>query len=428
MRDYRNLAALILGLSLLQISIGALAVAVPLALQAAGATAPLIGLVAASYSGGFLAGAIGAPAVIRTIGHIRAYAAGAAVAAALALALYAKVDPFLWMVLRFGAGAMVALLFAAGESWVNSAAPPARRGALLSFYMLTAKFGAVSGPFLVAGFTPGAPGVFMIAGAVFALCLVPIAATRQAQPAAPSAERFGPKRLWETAPAAVYAAIAAGIVNGAVAQLYAVYVEDIRPGAAGQAAAAFNAAMLAGSVLSQWPAGAISDRIDRRLVIAALAAAAALASVALTLAPAQTPQWLWLLAAGIWGAGAYSFYGVAVAHAADRAPEGYMTQTMAGILILWGAGAIAGPLVAGAAMATPLGGRALFVLAAAGFGPLAIMMLRQMAARAAPPPEAKAPFAPAQATSVAAAELHPAADPAPAAQPEPKPPAATGRS
>jgi MFS family permease len=97
----------------------------------------------------------------------------------------------------------------------------------------------------------------------------------------------------------------------------------------------------------QWPAGRISDRVDRRLVIAGLAALAAGASFALALWSGQLTNWSAVLLFFLWGAGALSFYGIAVAHMADRAEPGKLAQSAAGLLFVWAAGSVIGPILMG---------------------------------------------------------------------------------
>ena len=61
MTVYRNVASLILAVMLLQAASGVLSVTTPLALDYMGASALGVGLVAAAFSAGFMAGAWFAP-------------------------------------------------------------------------------------------------------------------------------------------------------------------------------------------------------------------------------------------------------------------------------------------------------------------------------------------------------------------------------
>ena len=416
MRDVRNIAAIIAALALMQVASGALAVAIPLALDARGSGPFAIGVTSAFYGLGLVMGAIAAPSLIARIGHIRAFAFFAAIAATLALLLYASIDPFAWSVVRLGLGACAAGLFTAGESWIASEASAARRGALLGVYHVLAKLALVVGVFVVGRVIADGPAPYMIAGGVFALCLAPVAATRQAAPPPPSTEPLPFRKLFAAAPAAVYACAAAGLVNGAVMGLAPIYAaqpasaDAVDPAAMAATAAAFYAALTLGGVASQFPAGMLSDRVDRRLVVGALSAIAAAASFALALTPPFAPQALHLVLAFVWGAGALSFYGVAVAHAIDRSDPRVHARTMAGLLLVWAGGNVIGPPLAGLVMQAGLGGAGLFVYAGLGLAGLSFLMVRRSAKRAAAGPGQREPFAAVNATSFAAADLDPRTD------------------
>jgi MFS family permease len=409
--SYRNLAAIVAGLTLVQTSVSALSAFGPLTLTARGHGAVTIGMVAAAYGAGFFLGALRAPVAIRAIGHIRAFAGFAAGATILALGLHDLSAVEFWILLQAGLGLCVSALFTTGESWIADVAPRERRGALLAFYLVVSKGGHIIGPVLLSGIVAGYSTGFSTIAAIFAASLIPVCATQRLQPAPPSAQPFGARELWTVAPAAVLSALAAGLVNGAVMQLYALYATQAASTSTTSAgvgtAAAFNAALAAGGVLAQWPAGAYSDRHDRRLVISALAAIGAVTALLLAFATPHLPWSALLVLAAVWGAGSMSFYGIAVAHAADRAQAGQATGMMAGILLIWAVGAFIGPPLAGLVMASPLGTNGLFLYAAVVLGALCIAMLLRRVERAAPALDAKSQFAVAPATSTAAATIDP---------------------
>jgi MFS family permease len=129
---------------------------------------------------------------------------------------------------------------------------------------------------------------------------------------------------------------------------------------------------------------------------------AAAASFALALWSGQLLNWSAVLLFFAWGAGALSFYGIAVAHMADRAEPGKLAQSAAGLLFVWAAGSVIGPLIMGplvdlfdvAGMFWFSGGAALFVCLA--------MFWRRTAREG---PATKEEFAPQTGTSVAAGEI-----------------------
>ncbi len=371
---YRNVAFALAAAILLQLAAGALWVALPLAMDGYGWSRVAIGAVFAAYSAGFMFGAFSAPYVIRRVGHIRAFAGYAGGAAAVTLALALGSDFSWWMLARFGFGAAIAGLFAVSESWIADATPPARRGAVLSVYQIAGRAGLIAGPFIVA--LPGldlADG-FIIAGIFLALCLVPVVFTTRGQPVSPQTELVSPLRLLRISPAAAGAVFAAGMVNSGLLAFLPIWAETLSAAAQAQPAAIVVGAVYVGSILTQWPAGHVSDRFDRRIVIAVLAALAAAAALLLAVIAAPgllTGSGL----AGLWGAASLAYYAVAVAHAVDRSKAEELPAIASGLLMVWAAGSIIGPFLAGLAYSGPLGARGLFLFAAAASLALTAAML-----------------------------------------------------
>lgn len=409
MRHVRDLTSLILAMTLLQLAAGVMGVLLPLSLDNAGASETAIGLTATAYAVGFLAGGIYAPSMMARMGAIRAYAAFAAAAAAITLALYWRIDAWSWAVLRALLGFCFVGLFTVAESWMSVATPAHSRGSVLGVYHVVTKVALLGGPFLILGVAPLSAGPFMLTAGIVAIAMIPLCWTRQIEPAPPTPEPFPLTRLWRLAPGAVIACFAAGVLNAGLIALLPIYAAEL-PGEAVTTAAVLQAAAWIGGIVIQWPAGRISDIIDRRLVIAALAAISALGVGALAAFGTAAPFWLAFAALGAWGAGSLSFYGVAVAHATDHIEAKNISKAIAGLLIVYGIGAIVGPSLYGGAMQA-FGARGLFVLAAAGGALLAVTMLLRTRIIPAVDREDKEEFAFAPGSgSPAISEAHPAAE------------------
>jgi MFS family permease len=177
----------------------------------------------------------------------------------------------------------------------------------------------------------------------------------------------------------------------------------LRIGLSEPAAAALLVALQGGSLLAQWPLGALSDRRDRRVVIAAVAAAGAVLSAGLALLPAGSPAWLVWTGFALWGSQVLCIYALCVAHACDVVPPGHIVPTVSGLLVVWAAGAMVGP-VPGALLMDRLGPSGLFVYAAAGCTALAAFVLIRRAMRErerAPGPPAFRPLPPDSLTGAA---------------------------
>jgi MFS family permease len=376
-----------------------LGVRLPLAFIADGHSRTELGLVAASYSAGFMLGAMVATQLLARVGHIRVYAACAAIFSAATLTLHFTGDVWSWGLARMAAGVSVALMFAAIESWMNYSIGSRVRGEVMGVYMVMTKASLALGPFLAFNYAPQAPEPWMIAAAIGALSMVPICFTAAEQPDPPKAQPLALVDLFATAPAAVIASFGAGLVNGGVLALAPLYAAEHY---GDYAAAEFYSAAFIGSLLLQWPAGRWSDRVDRRLVIAGLTGLAALSAFALAVGSGRLLEWGAVALFFLWGAGALSFYGIAVAHMADRAEPGKLPQSAAGLLFVWAAGSVIGPIMMGplvdwfdvAGMFWFAGAAALAVTAA---------MFWRRGARE--PASAKEEFSPQIATSVSAGEI-----------------------
>jgi len=414
MRYARDLGALIIAMTLLQAAAGIMGVLFPLALDAADVSETAIGLTTAAYALGFLVGGVYTPKLMARMGAIRAYAAFAAAAAALTLALYWRVEPWTWAVLRALLGFCFVGLFTVAESWMSVSTPADSRGSVLGVYHVVTKVALLGGPFLVLGAAPLSAGPFMVAAAIVAVAMIPLCWTRQVEPAPPSPDPYPLSRLWAAAPGGAIACFAAGLINAGLMAMLPVYAASL-PAPAVTAAALLAAAAWTGSIILQWPAGRLSDRVDRRLVIAALSTLSSFGALALAIFGAAAPIWLACAALAVWGAGALSYYGVAVAHAADHIDSVDISHAIAGLLIIYGVGAIAGPALFGGVMQV-FGPTGLFALATGGAVALGAAMLWRMRVSPSLPRSEKEGFVVAPGTtSPAISEVDPRNEPVEAA-------------
>jgi MFS family permease len=134
--------------------------------------------------------------------------------------------------------------------------------------------------------------------------------------------------------------------------------------------------------------------MDRRLVLVAIAGVALLVDLVMIVLQPGSATFV-LAASAVFGACIYSMYPVIVAHANDHAPPNYFLRTSGGLLMLFGVGSIAGPLLAGVIMSAA-GPSGLFI--AIGLAHLTLIgyALWRIRQRAPVPQEEKTEFVPAQ--------------------------------
>ena len=337
MSDYRNVGVLFAAVAFIQLAGGILGVVTPLGLELLGVNALNIGLIAALNAAGYMIGAMTATQAIALFGNIRLFSAAAG---------------FAWM-------------FSSIESWLGAAVPAKQRGGVTGFYHLISKAALVIGPFFVAGLMPTDFHPVLWCALFLALALLPVCLTRRTEPPSPETTPLPLRRLIDLAPAGVAASFLAGVINSGVMSLLPIYASmklPIGEGGITAAAALAAAAAWTGGMISQWPAGRLSDGMDRRLVIAAMAGTASIAAFVLAFLPNMSTGLILTLLA-VWGAGSLSFYSVAVAHTIDRAPPGQIARVMSGLLFAWAVGSVIGPLLAGVSMRTPMGAGGLFLFA-----------------------------------------------------------------
>jgi len=340
------IAALLLGVALLLLGTGLLNTLVAVRGSLEGYSDGLIGLIMSGYFVGFFIGTFLAMPLIRRVGHIRAFAVCAALAAASTLAYALVVSPVVWGLLRVVTGIVLVILYTISESWLNAQTPSAQRGRVFATYMAVNLGSLAAAQQLLRLDAPTSHTLFVLAGMLISVSLVPVAWTRMAQPAVQDAKRLRLRRLWELAPLAVAGSFLSGLAMGAFWGLGALYAGRIGLDATG--IATFMTSAILGGALLQLPLGRVSDTFDRRLVLSALAAAAAVSAIAL-LVMSYFGGWV-TVAIALYGGIAFAVYPVAIAHLVDHlAPEDVLSGCSS-LLLLHGVGAAIGPALAGQIM------------------------------------------------------------------------------
>jgi len=338
---------LFLALALLMVGNGLVGALLGVRADLEGFPTIVTGVVMTMYYGGFLLGSVTIPRWIANVGHIRVFAGLAALSAATALAYSLFVSPVTWGGLRFIAGLAMSGLYVTVESWLNARATNETRGRLLSIYMVVVTLGLGLGELLLGVGDPIDPTLFIVAGILISLAVVPLALLKIPAPDGIMPVEFSVRALTRTAPLGVVAVALSGAAGGAIFALGAFYATRIgmEPGRVG----VFMAASLVGSLASQYPLGYLSDRFPRRRVIFVVATGAVLVA---TLATFVDPESAWLFAVmATYGSLAFPMYSLAVSLINDFLPEHQLVAAAGGIVFVYGIGSIVGPLAASGLMA-----------------------------------------------------------------------------
>ncbi len=342
----RPISSLLAGVALLLAGSGLLGTLLAVRAAQEGFPDRIIGLVMSGYFAGFLFGTWLAPRVIQRAGHIRAFAMFAAIASSTSLLHALLIDPWAWGLLRIITGSCLVSLYMIVESWLNEQAPAGQRGQVFAAYMIVNFLALAAGQLLLVMYPPGNFAPFAIVSLLICWSLVPVSLTRIHPPTPGEAKRLPMRRLYAVSPSGLVGALGSGFAMGAFWGLGPVAAQ--RMGLDTSQVAAFMIVAILGGALIQWPVGHWSDRHDRRRVLAAVSAGAAMFAL-LAYFCAGYP---YLLMACMFGFGglAFTIYPVSIALANDLLRADEMVPGAATLLLLHGAGAALGPSAAGLMM------------------------------------------------------------------------------
>lgn len=342
-----TVASLLLGSAFLLMANGLHGLLLPVRGGEAGFTVTELGLLGTSWAAGFIIGCLVMPQVVRRVGHVRSYGALASVAAITILFNLLVIDPIAWILLRALSGFCFAGASMVVESWLNERASRENRGTVFSVYQMV-NFSASTAGQLFMVIEPPQDFFFFVIGAIlYCLAILPTALSTAATPQPLKTARLDIRRLYANSPVAAVACFLIGMVNGAFGTLGPVYAQTI--GLSVRNIAFLMAGSLLGGSLFQFPLGWLSDRTDRRRVLVAAAAGAAVIGATIVLFHPRSPELVIALVV-VWGAMIYPMYSLAVAHANDFAGPDEFVKIAGGLLLLLGIGTMLGPLAAAAAM------------------------------------------------------------------------------
>lgn len=394
----------LLSLLLFIIGHGLLSTLLTLRLSAEGVSAGWIGLVSTAYFAGLVLGSFVNARLIGRVGHIRAYAAYASLLAALALWHGLLVDPLAWSLLRLLGGFATGGLFVVIESWMLVSSSPATRGRLMALYMILLYGGLAGGQWLLRYIDPQALSPFALVAISASLSVIPLALTRVGMPQTETYRPLGFFTLWRLTPAGMGSSLASGLLLGALYGLLPLFFT--RQGLPLEQVANQMALVILGGVCLQYPLGRLSDRVDRRRILALVGGGLAVLSLILLLLsqlvlPAVQAGLIFLF-----GGLAFSLYPISLSHACDELTPEQMLSANQGMLLSYSLGSTAGPLLASQSMAR-LGSSSLFGYFALCAGGLALYLVWRQKMRSAVPLAEHQSYMPIPPNTPLAADLDP---------------------
>ena len=313
------------------------------------------GAIMSGYCIGYFFGANVIPNLVGKVGHIRVFAAFASMAS-LAILLHAVfVNPYIWILGRFITGLSLIGVYIVVESWLNDRATNRNRGEVLSIYMFITFSGLAFGTLLLNFNSPENYEPFILISLLFSIALIPILLTKRKPPKFKKISSINVKQLYKISPLGTFSMFCTGFIHSSIFTLGAVYAAKMNFTIFEISLFLFSIS-IAGA-LFQWPIGYFSDRSDRRIIIIACSFLAALFCFLVTSASQTSLENMYLASSigmdkviffifiTIYAGFALPLFTLNLAYVNDFIPKEKFVAAGAGLQIIFGMGAMGGPVL-----------------------------------------------------------------------------------
>ena len=314
-----------------------------------------IGSIMTGYFVGYFAGANKIPELVGKVGHIRVFAAFASMASLSILIHAIFVDPIIWTIGRFITGFSIVGIFIVMESWLNDRANNRTRGQLLSIYMFITLIGLSSGTLLLNFSSPEKYEPFILISLLLSFALVPILLTKRKAPKFKKIGYISVKNLYKTSPLGTVSMFCTGIIHSALFTISAVYASSMNFTIFEISLFLFLIAISGG--IFQWPIGYYSDKTDRRIIIIICTFVSAFFCILLIIASGASLQNMYLATSVgvnkimffsyiiLYAGMAVPLFTLNLAYVNDYIPKEKFVSAGGGMQIIFGIGAMTGPMI-----------------------------------------------------------------------------------
>jgi MFS family permease len=382
--------ALLLGFGILMLGDGLQGTLLAVRADQEGFSATITGLIMSSFYVGFLLGSITTPKITANVGHIRVFAALAALASAAILVHAVFVQVPVWIALRLISGFCFAGLYIVAESWLNDRATNETRGKVLSLYMIVTYLGVGAGQLLLNLADPGEYLLFILTSVLISIAVVPLLLSAGSPPAFRESVHISLRELFRLSPLGLVSMFMVGLVTATFFALGPVYGQRI--GLDVKNISYFMTATVVGTIIMQGPLGALSDRYDRRTVLTIVSLLAALAAL-ICVPLSQNSHLMLFLSAALFGGFALPLYSICIAYTNDHLDPSQMIAASGSLVLISGLGAVLGPVLIASIMER-YGTQSFFWSMGVAHGLIGVFALLRMLMRAPVPMDKQGPISP----------------------------------
>ena len=355
----RTFFALFASYGLLILGNGLFNTLLSLRIKSEGYSTGVVGLLMGGFFLGTFLGALYASRLIRRSGHIRCFAVFASLMSVSPLLHMLWIEPGFWLVLRLICGFCLSGMFVVTESWLNDQTDNRNRGGILAIYMVITFLAYGLSQLLLQLADVGGFELFALCSVFFSLSMLPVLLSRTDAPQLEISGKLELGYLLRRAPVGFWGATCAGAIYSCFFAMAPVFAQEL--GQTISEISYFMAIGIFGGMVLQIPLGRLSDRLERRRVIAGVSLAGLMCCAAMVFCVnASVGFSVIAVTVFIFGCLVFAIYPLSAAHANDWCSPDKRMQTSSGILVGYGLGAILGPTLSSVLM-VGFGPAALFV-------------------------------------------------------------------
>ena len=320
------------------------------------------GIMMSGFFIGYFIGANMVPKLVGKVGHIRVFAAFASMASLSILIHAVFVNPFIWTLGRFLTGFSIVGIFIVVESWLNDRANNRTRGQVLSTYMFITMMGLALGTLLLNFSSPERYEPFILISLLLSIALIPILLTKRKPPKFKKLSSIKIKDLYKISPFGTVGMFCTGFIHSCIFTLAAVYAATINFTVFEISLLLFLITISGG--IFQLPIGYYSDRYDRRIIIigcaffgalfcalSMTASGASLANMYLATSVGMDKIMFFVFVA-LYAGMAIPMFTLNLAYVNDFIPKEKFVAAGGGLQIIFGLGAMGGPMLCSVFMNT----------------------------------------------------------------------------
>lgn len=299
----------------------------------------VVGIMQASYFAGMLAVSCFSDKLMARFGHLSCFLGGSVVALIGVLLMASSSSLPLWVVMRFSGGFAMTLLHLVVESWLLALGGTGSRGKIIAIYMISIYAAQSTSQYLLDLFPHDSLWPFVFTSSLLTLTLLSAFAIRIPMAKVPLVPlRTNIVKVVRGAPLGLVAAIVAGMLLAAVYSFVCPYAVEcqLQP-------SLLMSVTIWGAVAFQYPVGWLSDRMDRRLLVACISIFTATLALAVVFVSPSLP--LLLTFSFLLGGGVFTLYPQAIVMVASQNPDTNIAASSAIRSIAYNIGGTLGPLL-----------------------------------------------------------------------------------